>query len=335
MSVYVIAEAGVNHNGDIEIAKKLVDMAKECGANAIKFQTFKAEECSSFSAKKSQYQIENTCIGESQFDMLKKLELPFERFRELKQYCSDKNIDFISTPDGIESLNFLLELDVKIIKVGSTEVTNPEFLKQIASSGKSIILSTGMSYLDEVENALNMIKSTGNEDILVMQCTTDYPTDIKDVNLKAMITMKENFDVEVGLSDHTLGFESAISAVALGAKVIEKHITLDKNMDGPDHKASMEPDDFKKYVQYIRNTELLLGDGIKKPTEREKIIMKDIRRSIVASRNLKKGSVITKEDVCYKRPGTGIKPEMVDSIIGKVITKDILEDELILWNDIL
>lgn len=334
MSVFVIAEAGVNHNGDIGIAKKLVDMAVECGADAVKFQTFKAYESTGSFAEKAQYQNENDTISESQLEMIKKLELPFERFDEIKAYCNKKGIVFISTPDGIESLNYLVSLNVPLIKVGSTEVTNYGFLKQIAETNKEIILSTGMSTLGEVEKALEVMYSAGNKNIKIMHCTTDYPTDVEDVNLRAMNTMRDAFKVPVGLSDHTIGFEAAIAAVTLGAEFIEKHITLDRSMDGPDHKASMPPDEFKNYVKYIRNTEKLLGDGIKRPTEREKIIMKQVRRSILSADDLKKGTMIEKNMLTYKRPGNGIKPELSYILIGRKLKRDLRKDEVIQWKDI-
>lgn len=331
MSVFIIAEAGVNHNGSLELAKKLVDMSVECGADAVKFQTFKAHETTGVFAEKADYQKENMKIEESQYEMIKKLELPFEYFREIQQYCNQKGIIFLSTPDGEESLNFLMELDIPMIKVGSTEVTNPEFLKKVAKTSKSIILSTGMSNLGEVEQALDMIYSAGNSDVQIMQCTTDYPTEYNDVNLLAMVTMKDAFKVPVGLSDHTLSNEAAIAAVALGAVVIEKHITLDRNMEGPDHKASMPPNEFKTYIQSIRNTEKLLGDGIKKPTMRERNIMKDVRRSIVAAYDLDPGTVLTKDMLSFKRPGNGIKPELANVLAGKVVKRSIKKDELIRW----
>lgn len=334
MSVFIIAEAGVNHNGDFNLAKKLVDMAVECGADAIKFQTFKAEESTGAYAEKAEYQMENMPIQESQLEMIKKLELPFEQFREIQSYCKEKGILFISTPDGTESLNFLVSLNVPIIKIGSTEVSNVEYLKEIGATGKEIILSTGMSELGEVEKAINILKSTGNNNIKIMQCTTDYPTAIEDVNLRAMVTMREAFKVPVGLSDHTLSNEAAIAAVALGAEFIEKHITLDKEMEGPDHKASMGPKEFKEYVMAIRNTEKLLGDGIKRPTKREILIMKDVRRSIVAKTELKKGTILEKDMLAYKRPGNGIKPELADVIIGRALNKDIKMDQLIMWEDL-
>ncbi|OOM77937.1 N,N'-diacetyllegionaminic acid synthase [Clostridium puniceum] len=334
MAVFIIGEAGVNHNGDIEIAKKLVDMAVECGADAIKFQTFKAEESTGTFAEKAQYQKENDHIIESQLEMIKKLELPFEDFKEIQTYCNEKGIIFISTPDGEQSLNYLVSIDVPLIKIGSTEVTNYEFLRQIGKTLKPIIISTGMSTLGEVEKAIEVIYSTGNNDVKLMHCTTDYPTELEDVNLKSMVTMRDAFKVKVGLSDHTAGSEAAIAAVALGAEFVEKHITLDRNMEGPDHKASMSKEDFKKYVQLIRNTEKLLGDGIKKPTERELAIMKDVRRSIVTTCDLKKGTIIEKDMLSYKRPGYGIKPELSYVLIGRELKRDLAKDEVIEWKDI-
>lgn len=334
MSVLIIAEAGVNHNGKLDIAKKLVDMAVQSGADAIKFQTFKAEESTSAYANKAEYQMENMPIEESQLEMIKKLELPFEQFKEIQDYCSKKKIMFISTPDGIESLRFLVDLNLPIIKIGSTEVSNIEFLKEIGETGKEIILSTGMSNLGEVEKALSILKSTGNNNIKIMQCTTDYPTAVQDVNLRAMVTMREAFKVPVGLSDHTVGNEAAIAAVALGAEFIEKHITIDMKMEGPDHKASMGLNEFARYVKAIRDTEKLLGDGIKRPTKREEIIMKDVRRSIVAASTLTKGTKIKKSMLTYKRPGDGIKPELCDCLEGRILNRDIHKDELIRWEDI-
>lgn len=334
MPVLVIAEAGVNHNGNINLAKKLVDMAKECGADAIKFQTFKAYESAGSFAEKAQYQKENMKGQESQLEMIEKLELPFEDFRKIQEYCNEKGITFISTPDGLESLNFLVSLDVPFIKIGSTEVSNIEFLKAIGRTNKEVILSTGMSTLGEVEKSIDIIKSTGNQKIKIMHCTTDYPTAVEDVNLKAMVTMRDAFKVPVGLSDHTIGNEAAIAAVALGAEFIEKHITLDRDMEGPDHKASMPKDEFKAYVKAIRDTELILGDGIKRPTKREVLIMRDVRRSIVASTNIKKGTILTVDLLDYKRPGYGIEPGMVSYVIGRKLKRSVVKDEIILWQDV-
>lgn len=331
---FIIAEAGVNHNGSLETAKRLVDVAAEAEADAIKFQTYKAHETTGVFANKAKYQLENMPIDESQYDMIKRLELQFEDFREVKDYCQSKGIIFISTPDGTESLNYLIELHVPMIKVGSTEITNHEFLKEIGQKGKPIILSTGMSTLGEVETALESIYCTGNKEVSLMHCTTDYPTQIEDVNLRAMNTLREAFKVKVGFSDHTIGSEAAIAAVALGAEMIEKHITLDRSMDGPDHKASMPPKEFIQYVKDIRNTEILLGDGIKKPTNREKEIMIDARRSIVAAFDIKKDTILTTNMFSFKRPGFGIKPELVYILEGKKLNRNLLKDEPIKWSDI-
>ncbi|MCR5271967.1 MAG: N-acetylneuraminate synthase [Lachnospiraceae bacterium] len=334
MGVYVIAEAGVNHNGDISIAKKMIDAAKEAGADAVKFQTFKAYECTGTYAEKAEYQKQNDKTKESQLEMVRKLELPFEAFGELKKYCDKVGIDFISTPDGTESLNCLLDIGVSIVKIGSTEVTNHEFLKEIGRTGKNIILSTGMSTLGEVEKAIEAIYETGNAKITLMHCTTDYPTAVSDVNIRAMKTMAEAFKLPVGYSDHTLSCEAAVAAVTLGAVVVEKHFTLDRNMKGPDHAASMEPEELKAYVKSIRNTEKLLGDGIKKPTDSEKNIMKQTRRSILAARDLPKGTVIEKNMLVFKRPGDGVYPEFADVFVGRTLKRDVKQDEKIMWRDI-
>lgn len=331
MGAYVIAEAGVNHNGTVELAKRLIDMAKDAGADAVKFQTFRAEESTSAGADKAKYQMINDPTQESQLEMIKKLELPFETFKVLKEYCMQKKIEFISTPDGEESLDCLIKLEVPFIKIGSTEVTNYPFLQKIGETGKPIILSTGMSTLGEVEKALTVIRETGNQNIALMHCTTDYPTAVEDVNLRAMLTLKDAFHVKVGYSDHTMGFEAAIAAVTLGAAYIEKHITVDRNLEGPDHKASMTPEEFKEYVAHIRKTEQLLGDGEKRPTAHEKEIMQQVRRSILANENLDKGTVLKKEMFCYKRPGTGIAPEYADILEGRVLKCDVKQDGMILW----
>ena len=334
MGVYIIAEAGVNHNGSLQLAPGLVDMAKECGAGAGKFQTFKAEERTSSNTEKAEYQKQNDATEESQLEMLKKLELPFGDFGTLKKYCEDKKIDFISTPDGIESLEYLMKIDVPFIKIGSTEVTNLYFLEIIAKTLKPLILSTGMSTLGEVEKAVEVIRKNGNDNITLMHCTTDYPTEIRDVNLNAMVTLKNAFKLPVGYSDHTEGFEAAVAATALGAVYIEKHITLDKNMQGPDHKASMPPEKFKQYVECIRNTECLLGDGRKKPTQHEISIMNQVRRSILSVRKLNKGTIISKDMLCYKRPGNGIPPEYTDILVGRELKRDLEKEEVIKWEDI-
>lgn len=334
MGVYIIAEAGVNHNGDMELARKLVDMAKDCGADAVKFQTFKAEESTSAMAEKAEYQQKNDATCESQIEMLRKLELPFENFLTLKRYCEEKEIDFISTPDGLESLKYLVDIDVPLIKIGSTEVTNLSFLKEIAKTGKPMILSTGMSTLGEVEKAVEVIESNGHSELTLMHCTTDYPTAVEEVNLKAMLTLQNAFGIPVGYSDHTEGFEAAIAATTMGAVCIEKHITLDRDLPGPDHKASMPPDEFRDFVQHIRNTEVLLGDGRKRATKHEKSIMTQVRRSILSADQLKKGTVLTKEMLCYKRPGDGIAPEYADILVGRELKRDLEKEEKIMWEDV-
>ncbi|MBL4938138.1 N-acetylneuraminate synthase [Clostridium sp. YIM B02515] len=334
MSVFIIAEAGVNHNGDINLAKKLIDAAKEANVDAVKFQTFKTEKIVGKFAQKAEYQNENTKTDESQFDMIKKLELSFDDFKELQEYCMQKGILFLSTPDDEDSLDFLVSLKLPIIKVGSTEITNIQYLKKIAEKKIPIILSTGMSNLGEVERAVNTIYSSGNKEITLLHATTDYPTEYKDVNLNAMITLRNAFKLPVGYSDHTLGIEAAVAAVALGADVIEKHFTLDKSMEGPDHKASLDPEELKEFVRAIRNTEALLGSGIKEPTEREKKIIVNARRSIVAAFDLKKGTLVEEKMITFKRPGNGIKPELAENIIGRKLNRDIKEDELITWKDI-
>ena len=331
---YIIAEAGVNHNGDLRLAKQLVDMAKDAGADAVKFQTFKAEESTGMHAEKASYQKNNDLMQETQLEMIRKRELPFENFAELQNYCNEKGIDFISTPDGTESLQYLVRLDVPLIKIGSTEITNEPFIMEIAKTGKPLILSTGMSTLGEVEKALDIIYETGNQNVTLMHCTTDYPTAIENVNMNAMRTLKHAFHVPVGYSDHTLGFDAAVAAVAMGAVVIEKHITLDRDLPGPDHKASMPPEEFCEYVQHIRNAERLLGDGRKKPTEHERDIMNQVRRSILARQSLKKGTILSKEMFCYKRPGDGIWPEYADILAGRKLKRELAEEEKILWDDI-
>lgn len=330
---FIIAEAGVNHNGSIDNAKKLVDMAVDCNADAVKFQTFKAYETTSTFAEKAQYQRTNTLINESQYEMIEKIELPFECFKEIQEYCTKKGIVFISTPDGSESLDYLVSIGIPFIKVGSTEVTNPCFLQEIGRTGKPIILSTGMSNLGEVEAALQTIYSTGNTNVRLMHCTTDYPTNVEDVNLKAMSTLREAFKIPVGISDHTVGYEAAIAAVTLGAAFIEKHITLDRDMDGPDHKASMPPEEFRQYVRHIRNTEKLLGDGIKRPTEKELANIKYVRRSIVAKSNIETGTILSKDMLTFKRPGDGIEPRFENILLGRKINRSIVKDEPIQWND--
>ena len=326
---FIIAEAGVNHNGSVELAKKLIDVAKDAGAEAVKFQTFKAENVVIKNAEKAEYQ--KTAKEESQYGMLKKLELTEEDFRELADYAKEKDILFLSSPFDKESVDLLYELDVPVFKVGSGEITNFSLLKHIAKKEKHIILSTGMSTLGEIEEALRIIRNEGVEDIVLLHCVSNYPARIEDVNLRAMETLKQAFKIPVGFSDHTLGITASIAAVALGACVIEKHFTLDRNLPGPDHKASLEPDELKEMIKGIRNVEKALGDGIKRQTINEEEIKKIARRSIIAKIGISEGTVITEDMLDIKRPGTGIVPKYFDSVIGMRAKKDIKKDDLITW----
>lgn len=330
---FIIAEAGVNHNGDINIAKKLVDKAKEAGVDAIKFQTFRAENLVTKEAPKAEYQKETTGDG-SQFEMLKKLELSLEDHITLKRYCEEKGIMFISTPFDFESVDLLEKTDVSLYKVSSGDLTNLPLLSYIANKNKPIILSTGMANLGEVEEAVETISKAGNDRIILLHCTSNYPTAYEDVNLRAMLTMKEAFKLPVGYSDHTIGIEIPIAAVALGAKVIEKHFTLDRNMKGPDHRASIEPDELKIMVRSIRNIELAMGDGIKRCNKSEENIRKVARKSIVAGRDISKDEVITINNISFKRPEFGLKPKYVDLVVGKKARRNIKVNEFITFNDV-
>lgn len=330
MGVFIIAEAGVNHNGSLKLAKKLVDEAKNAGVDCIKFQTFIAENIVSKTAVKAEYQKQNTNnSSESQYNMLKKLELSFPDFIELNNYCKAKNIQFLSTAFDFDSIDFLSSLDMNVWKIPSGEITNLPYLIKIANLGKDVILSTGMSTMEDIQNALSVLKTNGAGNITVLHCTTEYPAPFTDVNLKAMLTIKDEFNVNIGYSDHTKGIEIPISAVALGATVIEKHFTLDKNMQGPDHKASLEPYELKKMVESIRNVESALGDGIKRLAESEKKNISVARKSIIAKRDIKKGEIFTQENLTVKRPGNGISPMKWFEILGQEAIKDFKEDELI------
>lgn len=327
--IFIIAEAGVNHNGDIEIAKKLVDEAALAGTDAIKFQTFKAENLVCKNASKAEYQLETTNKAESQFDMLKKLELTPEMHVQLIEHCKKRNIMFLSTPFDIDSLHYLVVCGVDIIKIPSGEITNYPLLREVGKTGKKVILSSGMSTLEETESAVKVLTENGCMDITVLHCNTEYPTPYQDVNLKAMLTIKERLGVGVGYSDHTRGIEIPIAAAALGAEVIEKHFTLDKKMEGPDHKASLEPDELQAMVKAIRNIELALGDGEKKPSESEKKNIDIARKSIVARCDISKGETYTEENLTTKRPGKGISPMRWNEIIGQKAIRNFSADELI------
>lgn len=328
-SIFIIAEAGVNHNGDLNIAKNLVDEAAICGADAIKFQTFKASNLVTKDAKQAGYQISNLKQETSQFQMLKKLELSYMDYIELKVYCDIKNIMFLSSAFDLESIDFLNKLDMEIFKIPSSEIDNVPYLRKIAKLKKRVILSTGMSNLSDIEFAINILKENGTNDITVLHCNTDYPSKMEEVNLKAMETIKSAFKLPVGYSDHTKGIEVAIAAAALGARVIEKHFTLDKNMKGPDHKASLEPFELKNMIEAIRNIEIALGNGIKIKTPSEKINAMVGRKSLVAKVCIKAKEIFTEENICVKRPGTGIPPKYWDFVIGKEAKRDFKKDELI------
>ena len=331
MSVFIIAEAGVNHNGSIELAYELIDVASESGANAVKFQTFRAESLVSKSAKKADYQKQTTNELESQFEMIKKLELDVDAHKKLIKYCNEKGIMFLSTPFDHDSINLLNELDLKIFKIPSGEITNLPYLRHIGSLAKQVILSTGMSTLQEVGDALTILVDAGTkkENITVLHANTMYPTPMEDVNLNAMQTMRQEFNVAVGYSDHTLGIEVDIAAVTMGASIIEKHFTLDKAMKGPDHKASLDPAELKAMVTSIRNVENALGDGIKLPSRSEQPNMVVARKSILASQVIKKGDTLTEENIVIKRPGNGMSPMKWDEVVGSVAIKDYQVDEII------
>lgn len=329
--VFIIAEAGVNHNGNIELAKKLIDVAVEAKADAVKFQTFKAENIVSKYAQKAAYQKETTDSKESQFDMIKKLELDEDIHKELILYCAEKKIMFLSTPFDHDSIDMLHQLGLKIFKIPSGEITNLPYLRHIGLLNKEVILSTGMANLGEIEDALNVLITSGTkrDKITVLHANTMYPTPMEDVNLKAMQTIGEAFHIAFGYSDHTLGIEIDIAAVAMGASIIEKHFTLDKTMEGPDHKASLEPEELKSMVKAIRNVELALGSGIKKPSESERPNIEIARKSIVAKQAIQKNDVFTEENLTIKRPGSGISPMRWDEMIGRIAQKNYNMDELI------
>jgi len=328
---FLIAEAGVNHNGDINLAKKLIDIAREAGADAVKFQTFKAEEIVTKTAEKAAYQKITTGAEESQFDMIKKLELSPDSFRELSGYAKEKGILFISSSSGRESVDLLDEIGVPLFKIGSGELTNSPMLGYIARKQKPIILSTGMSTLGEIEYALKIIRHEGVEEIILLQCVSCYPAKIEDMNLKAMETLRYKFKLPVGLSDHSMGITVPVAAAALGACVIEKHFTLDKNLPGPDHRASLEPDELKQMIRAIRDVERAMGSGIKIPATEEEENKKVVRRSLVARVDIRVGAVITKDMLDIKRPGTGIEPQFRNALCGRRAAIDIPADTPITW----
>lgn len=331
--VIIIAEAGVNHNGDMVIAKRLIDVAVNAGVDYVKFQTFKSENLVSKFAKKAEYQIENTKdASENQLQMLKKLELSHVQHLELISYCEQKNINFFSTAFDLDSLDYLHSLGLKMVKIPSGEITNLPYLRKAAFLFKEVIISSGMSTMEEIDEAISIFLEAGivREKITILHCNTEYPTPMKDVNIRAMLSIQEKFGTKIGYSDHTLGIEVPIAAVALGAKMIEKHFTLDRNLPGPDQLASLEPKELKNMVLAIRNIELAIGgNGIKEPSESELKNILIARKSIVAKSNIKKGERFNENNITTKRPGNGVSPMKWDIVLGKVASKDFEMDDLI------
>ncbi len=327
----IIAEAGVNHNGDLAMAKQLIDAAAKAGADLVKFQTFSADRLVTSTASKADYQTRNTKNAESQQEMLRRLELSAEMHNDLIAHCAEREIGFFSTAFDMESIELLVGLGQDLFKIPSGEITNLPYLRRIGELRKSIILSTGMATLGEIESAIDVLKQAGTprDNITVLHCTTEYPTPMTEVNLRAMLSIQQAFGVEVGYSDHTPGIEVAIAAVAMGASVIEKHFTLDCNLPGPDHKASLEPEGLEAMVSAIRNTEIALGDGVKRLTESETRNKPVMRQSMVASQAIKAGEIFSSKNLTTKRPGTGISPMRWDEVVGRISSRDFLEDELI------
>lgn len=327
--VCIIAEAGVNHNGRIDLAKEMIRVAKEAGVDYVKFQTFRPQNLVSKFAEKAEYQKKSTGSGESQLEMLKKLTLSDEDYVSLKSYCDEQQIGFISTPFDLDSIAFLEQLNMDFWKIPSGEITNLPYLEAIGRTGKKVVLSTGMSEISEVQEAISVLEKNGTKEIILLHCNTQYPTPFQDVELLAMTDLKKKTGKRVGYSDHSLGIEVPIAAAALGAEVIEKHFTLDRTMEGPDHLASLEPEDLKNMVKAIRNIEQALGSGVKKVSPSEMENKNIARKSIIAKCKIQKGEVFTEENLTTKRPGNGISPMKWYEILGKKATRDFLEDELI------
>ena len=327
MSVYIIAEAGVNHNGSLELAKKMALTAKECGADAVKYQTAVPELVISKFAPKAEYQKDTTGAGESQLDMVRRLHFDFESHRQLKEYCDSIGIQYISTPFDLPSVEFLASLKLPVMKVPSGEITNLPYLEAVGRTKIPVILSTGMSTLPEIEDALSVLEDSGSPMQVLLHCNTEYPTPYEDANVAAMIDLNDTFGLPVGLSDHTPGWECDVAAAALGASVIEKHFTLDKTMEGPDHKASLAPDELKAMIQAVRHIELAMGEGHKIVTESERKNIAVARKSIVAARPIAKGEELTAENLTTQRPGDGISPMRWYEVLGTKAVRDFEEDE--------
>ncbi len=334
MAVYVIAEAGVNHNGSVKNAFKMIDCAKECGCDCIKFQTFKADALVTSNAPKADYQMRNTNGSNTQFEMLKSLELNDREFEELKAHCDEIGIEFMSTPFDIESVDVLEKIGVTRYKISSGDINNKQLLQYVAKTGKSMVVSTGMSTIEEVTKAVDWIEQVGNHQITLLHCTSNYPTSYDEVNMKAMQTLQQKFGYPIGYSDHTKGDLASIVAVAMGATVIEKHFTLDKNMEGPDHKASLNVEELKEMVDDIRAVETIMGNGVKQPMKSELNTRIVARKSVVLAHNIQKGEILKKEDLVLKRPGNGLAPEYLDELIGKVLVRDMKAEEMITWKDV-
>ena len=329
---FIIAEAGVNHNGSMETAKKMVDVAVEAGVDAVKFQTFKADKLILNNIEKAPYQKKTTNVSENQYEMLKRLEVTKEQNKELMMYCKQRGILFLSTPFERDSLNELDELGVSAFKIAATDLTNIQFLRQVASKGKPIILSAGMCYQEEVRMALEAIEEI-NRDVILLQCTANYPIQDEEANIKVVQTLENQFDIITGYSDHSQGVGASPYAVALGAKVIEKHFTLDRDMEGPDHKASVTPDELKQLVQDIRRVEKYLGNGVKMPTCSEQMTRKSLQKYLVAAKDIKEGEKFTNENVVAKRTGgQGISALYIDEVIGKISNKHFIQDQIIILN---
>lgn len=327
--IFIIAEAGDNHNGNLENALKLVDKAAEAGADCVKFQTFVTEEVISRHAEMAEYQKQNTGIEESQFDMVKKLELSFEDFRQIQAYCRTKGILFLSTPFDLPSIAFLNDIGVPFFKIPSGEITNYPYLAAIGRTHKDVVLSTGMCTVEEIREAIAVLEENGAGRMTLLHCNTEYPTPYEDVNLNAMETMRAVFGKEVGYSDHTLGIEVPVAAAALGAVIIEKHFTLDKDMEGPDHKASLEPEELAAMIKAVRNIETALGSSEKKPSPSELKNLAAARKSIVARRNIRQGELLTEENLAVKRPGAGISPMRYPDVLGTRAVRDFKVDQFI------
>ncbi|MDQ7949356.1 MAG: N-acetylneuraminate synthase [Pedobacter sp.] len=331
---YIIAEVGVNHNGSVDIALELIEKAKEIGVDCVKFQTFKASQIVTQTSPKANYQMKVTDKNESQFDMLKKLELERADYVQLLKRCKELEIDFLSTPYNKEDVDFLESLDVVGYKIASGQLTELPFLNYVASKQKQMIISTGMANIADVFSAVEEIRSTGNHNIIVLQCTTNYPSKIEDANLMAMLSMKEACKVRVGYSDHVENNYACFAATALGAEIVEKHFTLDRNMEGPDHSSSLNPSEFKELVLGIRNIEMALGSGLKVPSKIESENAYGMKRSLVALKDLKAGEVLREEFIGFKRPFSGLSPNMLNQVIGKKLTKDVVADEALQYGSI-